>query len=144
MAQIKKDGKSYDSGDVTIVMLGNSPNEVSEITYGTDQEHQLNFYLGSNNAQSFSMGKITPRGSITMSMKEVVAIEDAARASGGSTDIKRIKPFDIMVTYANEYNKIVTDKVTAKFQSDGRAVNGEMGISQQFELFVLSVEYNIL
>lgn len=133
---IKKDGKAYDSGDVVITLLGNIANEVSEIIYGTEQEHQLNHHLG-NDAKSWSMGKKTPTASITMSMKEAVAIEDAA---GG--DLLKIKPFDINVSFVNEYNKIVNDTIICKFKSQGRDVNGEMGLMKQFELFTLDIKYN--
>lgn len=134
--RIKKDGKAYDSGDVIITLLGNMANEVSEFVYNTKQEHQKNYGLG-NRATSWSQGKIDDTATITMSMKEAVAIEDAA---GG--DLLKIKPFDINASFVNEYNKIVNDTVVCKFQDQGREVNGEMGLMKQFELFVLDIKYN--
>lgn len=133
---IKKDGKAYDSGDVVITLLGNIANEVSEIVYNTEQAHQLNYGLG-NKPTSWSMGKEEPTASITMSMKEVVAIENAA---GGN--LLKIKPFDINVSFVNEYNVIVNDTLTVKFKNQGRDVNGEMGLMKQFELFTLDIDYN--
>lgn len=133
---IKKDGKAYDSGDVIITLLGNIANEVSEFTYGVAQEHQLNYGL-QNNPTSWSHGKKTPTATITMSMKEAVAIEDAA---GG--DLLKIKPFDINASFVNDYNKIVNDTVVVKFKDQGREVNGEMGLMKQYELFCLDIKFN--
>ena len=36
----------------------------------------------------------------------------------------------------------MNDTILAKFQSQGREVNTEMGLNKQYELFVLEVEYN--
>lgn len=141
MAKIKVGDKAYDSGDVVITLLGNSPNEVTEITYGVEQEHQLNYGLGSNKATSWSMGRENPTSTITMSMREVVAIEDSIQ--GNSKNLMSIAPFEIYITYVNEYAKIVTDKVLCKFQNQGREVNGQMGLGKQFQLFTLDTEFNI-
>ena len=48
----------------------------------------------------------------------------------------------INVTFVDGYNKVVNDTILAKFQSQGREVNTEMGLNKQYELFVLEVEYN--
>lgn len=132
--RIKKDGKAYDSGDVVITFLGNIANEVGEIEYGIDQDHQLNYGLG-NKATSWSMGKEKPNGKIVVSMKELVAIENAAP----NRNILKIKPFDINVSFVNEYNQIVNDTIVCKFQSWGRSVNGEMGLMRELPLFVLDI-----
>ena len=57
-------------------------------------------------------------------------------------DLLNIKPFPINVTLVDGYNQIVNDTILAKFQSQGRTVNTEMGLSKQYELFVLEVTYN--
>lgn len=136
MAKINKNGKAYDSGDVIVNMLGNPDVDVSEVTYGTTQEHQKNYGL-KRKARSWSAGKIDDTCSITFPMEEVVAIENAA---GGN--LLSIKPFDINVTFIDEYNEIINDTITCKFQSQGRDVNGEMGLGKQYEMFVLDISYN--
>jgi len=136
MATIRKNGKAYDSGDVQIVFDGEIIDEVKEISYSTEQEHQLNHSLA-NKATSWSMGKITNKATITLYMPAIVALEKKA---GG--DLLKKSPFDIQVTYVSEDNDIVNDKITAKFQSQGRDVTGEMGLSKQFELFVLDIAYH--
>ena len=136
MAKIRKNGKAYDSGDVIVTMLGNPDVEVNEISYETTQEHQKNFSL-KRKARSWSVGKIEDSCTIALPMTEVVAIEKAA---GGN--LLDIKPFDINVTFVDEYNDIINDTITCKFQKQGREVTGEMGLAKQFEMFVLNIAYN--
>lgn len=135
MALVRKNGKAYDSGDVVVTIDGLIFDEVKEITYGTDQEHQANHSLA-NDATSWSMGKKTHKATITLYMAAVVMIESTVAG-----DLLRKRPFDIQVSYLNEYNEIVNDTITAKFQSQGRDVTGEMGLAKQFELFVLNINY---
>jgi hypothetical protein len=137
MADVRVNGKAYDSGDVSVLIDGIMIDDVKEITYATDQEHQVNHSLR-NDATSWSRGKITHTCSITLYMAAIVAIE---KASGGN--LLPRKPFLITVTYANEDNMIVVDVITAKFQSQGREVNGDMGLSRQFDLFTLGIKYNV-
>jgi hypothetical protein len=134
---IYRNGKAYDSGDVVITMFGGIDYEVTEITYGTEQEHQANHSLGSNKQSSFSMGKITQTGSITIRLASAGAIE---KAVGGN--LLNVKPFDINVTFLNEDNDIINDTITAKFQNQGREVGGDMDLKKQYTLFVLDIQYN--
>ena len=135
--KIRRDGKAYDGGDATVFALGQMWEEVVEIDYNTTQEHQKNFTLGSRRATSWSQGKIEDTGSITMMMNQAVSLENACNG-----DLLNIKPFPINVTFVDGYNQIVNDTILAKFQSQGRTVNTEMGLSKQSELFVLEVTYN--
>jgi hypothetical protein len=137
MSTVRKNGKAYDGGDVQITMFGSLSYEVTEITYNTEQEHQLNHSLGSNKGSSYSMGKITNTGSITMRLASVSAIEKSA-----GTSLLKIKPFEINVTFVNEDNDIINDTLLCKFQSQGRDVPDEMDLKKQFTLFVLDVNYN--
>jgi len=137
MARIIKDGKAYDGGDAIITALGQILDEVVEFSYGTEQEHKLNHTIGSNKPSSWSMGKVTYTGSITLMMNQAVALEKAAKG-----DLLAIKPFDINTTFADDYNEVVNDTVVCKFASQGRDVNTEMGLSKQYNLFVLDINYN--
>lgn len=137
MARIRKDGKAYDGGDAVITALGQIWDEVSELSYGTTMEHQKNYTIGSRKASSWSMGKIDDTGSITLMMNQAVALEKAAKG-----DLLSVKPFDINVTFADDYNEIVNDTVVCKFASQGREINTEMGLSKQYDLFVLDIKYN--
>lgn len=135
--KIRRDGKAYDGGDATVFALGQMWEEVVEIDYNTTQEHQKNFTLGSRRATSWSQGKIEDTGNITMMMNQAVSLENACNGN-----LLNIKPFPINVTFVDGYNQIVNDTILAKFQSQGRTVNTEMGLSKQYELFVLEVTYN--
>ncbi|MEG0927256.1 hypothetical protein [Chryseobacterium sp.] len=136
MSDIIRNGKAYDSVDVK-VQINAVPINVKSITYGNEQEHQLNHTLGVE-ATSWSWGKKTPSGSMTVMMADLVPLE---RAAGG--DLLKIKPFIITVEFVNEFNVIIVDKIIAKFQSNGRDVTGDMGLEKQFDLFALKVDLDV-
>lgn len=136
MAQIRKDGKAYDSGDVQVIINGIPEDEVVDITYNTTQAHQKNFSLA-NRATSWSMGQIDDQASITLYMNAVKKLEKATNG-----DLLKAKPFPINVSFVNEFNDLVNDTIMCKFMSQGRTVDGSMGLKQTFDLFVLSIDYN--
>jgi hypothetical protein len=137
MPTIRKNGKQYDSGDVTVSIFGQLFDEVTEIGYSTEQEHQKNFSLN-NKATSWSKGKINDSGSIGLYMTEARRLEKAA---GPGKMLMDIKPFDINVSFVNDDNEIVNDTIVCKFTTQGREVNGDMGLKMVYELFVLEVKY---
>lgn len=137
MALIKRNGKAYDSGDVVVELFGRMDYEITEITYNTEQEHQANHSLGSNKMSSYSTGKETNTGTISMRLASSSIIEKAA---GGN--LLRIKPFRVNVTVVNDDNDIINDTLLVKFQSQGREFNGDMDLKKQFNLFVLDIDYN--
>ncbi|MDC9722368.1 MAG: hypothetical protein PSN34_06295 [Urechidicola sp.] len=134
MAAIKNN-KAYDSADVEAVIAG-IPTDIVEISYNTEQEHQLNHTLKSK-ANSWSKGKITDTASVTLMVHDIAPIEKAA---GGN--LLNVKPFYINVSLVNEFNDIVNDTILAKFQDQGRDVTGDMGLQKQYALFVLDIKYN--
>ncbi len=135
MAKITRNGKAYDSADVHVQING-VPIEVKSISYGNEQEHQLNHTLGAD-ATSWSRGKKTPSANMKLMMADVQPLEIAANGS-----LLNLKPFTITVEFVNEYNLIVVDKIVAKFKNEGRDVTGDMGLEKDYELFALSVELN--
>ncbi|MEQ3500602.1 hypothetical protein ABMY20_12665 [Tenacibaculum sp. SSH1-16] len=136
MAEIIRNGKAYDSGDVKAYING-APIEVSKIVYGNEQDHQLNFSLG-NKATSWSMGKINPNATMGIAMHDIIPLERAANGS-----IMKIKPFTITVEFVNDFNVIVVDKIVAKFKNEGRDVTGDMGLEKEYELFALDVQLDV-
>ncbi len=137
MADVNRGGKAYDSADVKVQING-VPLNVKSISYGNEQEHQLNYGL-SKQAQSWSSGKITPKASMTLAMEDSLPLELAAK--GGS--LLNVKPFLITVEFVNDYNIIVVDAIWAKFKDEGREVTGDMGLEKQFELFAIDVKLNV-
>ncbi len=136
MATAIKNKKAYDSADVDCFING-KPINIAEIAYDVEQEHQLNYTLKAD-PTSWSKGKKSYSGSVTLMMEDAVELEDTANG-----DLLAIKPFDITVQYVNEYNKIVTDVITAKFQKQGREVTGDMGLQKQYDLFVMGIKFNV-
>ncbi|WP_291121403.1 hypothetical protein [Empedobacter sp. UBA7248] len=136
MATINRNGKTYDSVDVTAFIDG-IPIEVTSLTYGNEQEHQLNWTLGSSQATSWSAGKRTPSATMGIMMHDIAPIEMAAKGS-----ILDIKPFKLIVSFTNEFNAPVFDELTVKFQNEGREVTGEMGLKKEYTMFALSVKLN--
>ncbi|MGU9939355.1 hypothetical protein ACTS9D_11910 [Empedobacter brevis] len=136
MATINRNGKTYDSVDVTAFIDG-IPIEVTSLTYGNEQEHQLNWTLGSSQATSWSAGKRTPSATMGVMMHDIAPIELAAKGS-----ILDIKPFKMIVSFTNEFNVPVFDELTVKFQNEGREVTGEMGLKKEYTMFALSVKLN--
>lgn len=136
MSIINVNGKTFDSGDVIIAMLGSIDYECTAISYSTSQKHTLNYSLGTNDPTSFSMGSKEPKASITLRLPSASAIEKAA---GG--DLLKIKPFKIIVSYINDDNEPIVDVLLVKFQSQGRDVAGE-DLKYQYDLFALDNKFN--
>lgn len=136
MGVVTKNRKAYDSGDVSTTINGVYI-DMTEISYATSQEHQLNHTL-KNDATSWSRGKVTHEGSCGIMMQDIVALEKAAPAG----NLLALPPFEINVTFVNEFNDIVNDTVTAKFQDQGREVTGDMGLQKSYTLFVIGISYN--
>lgn len=137
MAQITRNGKSYDSGDVEVFING-IPIEVTSITYGNEQENQLNYTL-KNKPTSWSAGKITPSCTMGVMMHDITPLELASQGRS----LLNVKPFDVVVTFTNEFNIIVVDRLLLKFQNEGREVTGEMGLKKDYTMFALEVNLNV-
>ncbi|RKR83192.1 hypothetical protein BDD43_3394 [Mucilaginibacter gracilis] len=138
MSTIRKDGKAYDGGDVNVDILGAIAYEVEDISYNTKQDHQLNYALGSNEPVTWSRGKKAYECSLTIAMTEGIQFESIAP----NGDLMAIPPFPINVSFVNEFNAIVNDTITCKFQNQGREISGEMGLKFKYDMFVLGISYN--
>lgn len=140
MAVISRNGKTYDNASVQIAMLGSIDYEVTKLEYGSKQDHKANYSLGSNEASSYSMGKISHSCKLGLRLKSISEIEKAA---GGS--LLKIKPFDIIVVFVDDENEIITDVVKVKFQEQGRELDGDGDgdIKKEFDMFCLHVDYNV-
>ena len=140
MAVISRNGKTYDNASVQIAMLGSIDYEVTKLEYGTKQDHKANHSLGSYEASSYSMGKITHTCKLGLRLKSISEIEKAA---GGS--LLKIKPFDVVVVFVDDENEIITDVIKVKFQEQGRTLDADSDgdIKQEFEMFCLTIDYNV-
>lgn len=136
MSDIIVNSKAYDSVDVRVLVEG-IPLNVKSLTYGNEQDHQLNHTLQAD-ATSWSQGKKTPSASMTVPMVDIMPLEVAAKGN-----LLKLKPLTAIVEYVNEYNIVVIDRVIFKFKSEGREVTGDMGLEKQYDLFALKVDLNI-
>jgi hypothetical protein len=137
MSTIRRNGKSYDNGDVKVNLFGRDDFEVTEITYGSNQPHTANYALGDHKPSSYSTGNIEFSTSMTLRLESVNAIEKAA---GGN--LLRIKPFNVNVTFVDENNEIINDTLLVKFTSQGRSAGSDDDLKQQFEMFALDIDWN--
>ena len=59
------------------------------------------------------------------------------------TPLLDIKPFNIIATYVNEENEIITDRLLVKFADQGREISTDSeDITKEFEMFCLGIEFN--
>jgi hypothetical protein len=131
-----RNNKAYDSVDVSPFING-IPTSLTDLSYNTSQEHQLNHTLSADGS-SWSVGKKSHTCTAGFMMHDITPIELAA---GG--DLLKVKPFYLNVLISNEYNIPVLDTILVKFQDQGREITGDMGLQKQYELFVLTSKYNV-
>ena len=135
---IVKNGQTISAGDVQISVLGDLNMEVTKLSYGVKQSHKPNYSIGSVNPTSYSVGKKEYTCTLGLRFSSIQSLEKAA---GGS--LLDIKPFNIVTTYVNEENEIVTDRLLVKFTDQGREVTQDSeDIVKEFEMFCLGIEFN--
>lgn len=134
--------KQYSGADAAMALFGYIEDEFKSAAYSYERAHNYNNNL--KGISSWSMGGITDmKLDIELYMTAVTRVEKLAKqANNGNADITLIKPFAITFTYTNEDLEEVIDIITCKFKSAGRTVNGEGGLAQQFEMFVVGMELN--
>lgn len=102
--QILINGRTYSWADITVVILGRKVQGITAISWNQAQEKTNNFGQG-NRATSRSRGNRTANASITLSLKEIVAIENSLPPG---FDILDIKDFPVVVSYNNDQNQFVS------------------------------------
>jgi hypothetical protein len=138
MSIIIKQGQSYNAGDVQVNIMGDLNLEVTKVVYDVKQSHKANYSVGCQDPTSYSVGKKEYTCTLGMRLASIAQLEKAA---GGS--LLDIKPFNIIVTYVNDENEIITDRLLVKFKEQGRSVSSddEDGV-KEFEMFCLGIEFN--
>lgn len=138
MAIIVKGNQSYSSGDVTVNLFNDLDLEVTKIAYDVKQSHTANYSVGSHTPTSYSVGKKEFTCTLGLRLASIAQIEKAA---GGS--LLDIKPFNVIVTYLNDENEIITDRLLVKFKEQGREVSSDSeDATKEFEMFCLGIEFN--
>jgi hypothetical protein len=135
--QLIRNGKAYDSADVDINIDGEMFPGVSKIEYSVKENHQKNFSL-KQRATSWSKGQIEETGKLEMYMEDIVKLQ---KKGGGS--LLGLKPFYTIVTFTNDDQEVVVDRVYWKFTTDGRTIDGGMGLKMEHEMFTIGIELNV-
>jgi len=138
MSIIVRNGKTVGAGDVQISVLGDLNMDITKLSYGVKQSHKANYSIGCVTPTSYSVGKKEFTCTLGLRFSSIQSLEKAA---GGS--LLDIKPFNIVATYVNEENEIVTDRILVKFADQGREITQDSEeIVKEFEMFCLGIEFN--
>lgn len=132
--------KAFDSKDAELEMLGAKVVEFL-ISYSETESLTLNQSAGSRKATSYSRGNTEYACSLTLGMADQVAIEAAARKRGYKT-ILDVPPFALVLSFINPDQQLVQDVITAKFQSNGRAVGESDTLRYEHTMFVVDMEFS--
>lgn len=131
-------GTEYTHADIVTNILGVPVIGITKITYSDKQEINLNHATGQLPV-SRSFGPMMPEGSITMTMKEVQRLSDAAPLGR----LQNIPDFDIGVNYITEAGDFVRHKlIRCRFK--GRNPNSEVNntqIEEELELSIADIKY---
>lgn len=139
MATYTAQGQSFSSADVKVT-IENIPLDVKDLSYESSRDIESHYSQGQRTPTSWSEGKETYTGSITLYTHVGQILENTI---GAGKSVLDITPFTITVSYLNQAQRAVTDVIVAKFRSAGRSSSeGEMGLSFQHDLHVISVKYN--
>lgn len=136
-------GKEYSYSDVRVHFLGRTVEGISAVSYEDNVEKKNNIGRG-NMPVSRTRGNYEAKSSITLSMKEVVAIQAALQPGQRLQDIA---PFDIEVSYVddNGTNRIVNDRIrNCEFTNNKRELKtGGDQFDTQFDLITGSIDWNV-
>jgi hypothetical protein len=132
-------GVEYTHADIVVNVLGIPVIGVTAITYSDMQDITGNHATGQHYS-SVGFGVFNPTASITMTMKEVQRLANAAP----NGRIQNIPFFDIGVIFATEAGDLVRHRlIKCKFK--GRSISSSTNntqIEESLELFVADINYN--
>lgn len=122
--------KGFGWKDIDVVILGNIPLFISEITYKVSHE-KSNRYGRGGTPVSRNRGNKTYEVTMTIGMEEAVNIERALFTKYGlDFDPTDLAPFDIPVSYDNGENIVIDVIKDFEFTEWGRgATQGDMEIN---------------
>ena len=120
MAKVVRMGQTYSAEDITVNIAGVNDIIISGLSYDENVPHikRAGFARDSN---VYSLGASEYSCSVTLPIEDVRKFEKIAPRG----KLYRIKPFPIVVTYLNDENELIVDKILCKFQGNGREVTEE-------------------
>jgi|ADGO01.1.fsa_nt_gi hypothetical protein len=132
-------GVEYTHADIVCNILGIPVVGITAINYSDPQTITLNHGTGTLPV-SRGFGPVQPQASITMMMKEVQRLSNAA--PGGR--IQNIPDFDIGVNFITEAGDFVRHRLI-RVRFTGRNPNSEVNnsmIAEELQLSVVDIDYN--
>lgn len=136
MARVRRMGEVYSAGDVIVTVAGIYDFDPSAISYSYTYAHEYQRGL-KRKPRGWRMGQMEMEGSMTLPLDIVATLE---KMFG---DIALIRPFPIIVTYANFENEVIRDIIWAKFQGNGREVTDDGELEREYDLFITDIKLNV-
>lgn len=138
-------GAAYTWSDIKVNMLGRDVQGITAVKYGRKRNKTNNYGAGSKPV-SRGKGNVEFDCSITMEMKEVVALRAAAREKyGEGAGIDDIAATPIVIQFANNENQIVTVTLeNAEFLEDiTDSKQGDTSIEIELPLIVSDIKEEV-
>lgn len=134
-------GVEYGWSDTKVNLLGRTVEGISSIKYSDNREKQNNWGKGSKPV-SRGRGKYEAKCSLSLSMKEVEAIQKALPAGKHLSDIP---PFDIAVAFDPEDgSNVVVNNTICGVEFTGKSREAKIGdgeIIHEFEMIVAEIKW---
>lgn len=137
MSRIKRMGEVYSAGDAKVTLAGIYDFDPTAISYGYKYAHEYQRGL-KRKPRGWRMGQIEYESSMTLPLDIASEIE---KKFG---DLALIRPFPVNVTFANYENEMIHDLIWMKFTGNKREVKGDSELENEYEMFVLDMDLNIV
>jgi hypothetical protein len=131
-------GEVYSAGDVKVNVSGMNDVNPSNIEYGHSYPHEYQRGI-KREPRGWRMGGKEMNAKMTVALDVLSEFEKIAPFG----DIAKIRPFPIVVTFANFENDMITDVLNVKFTGTGRNVTNDGELERELELFPLDIKYNV-
>ncbi|MDI3547887.1 MAG: hypothetical protein PWR10_1539 [Halanaerobiales bacterium] len=129
-------GKNYSWEDITIQLPYGTLIDIEDIEYSDEKETEANYGKGSN-PTGYGEGNYSANGKLTLKREEFQRLLDYVKKN--SKTLYGLDPFPIIVSYANDDQPTVTDKLPlCKFTST------KNGSSQNDKKVNVELEFIIL
>lgn len=129
-------GKNYSWEDITIQLPYGTLIDVEDIEYSDEKETEANYGKGSN-PTGYGEGNYSATGKMTLKREEFQRLLDHVKKN--SKTLYGLEPFPVIVSYANDDQPTVTDKLPhCKFTStkNGAAQNDKK-VNVELEFIIL-------
>ncbi|MDF7809912.1 hypothetical protein [Hymenobacter sp. YC55] len=132
-------GRAYDWASIKVQLLGLTLVGITAVSY-EDTQAKVDNYGAGTMASSRGYGKYEAKASITLEMKEVERIQASLQPG---QRIQDIGPFNIVVAYVNESNRMVTHTIhNVEFTNNKRELKtGDTTVEVALELITSHITW---